>query len=61
MRTAPPFDNPIVRELMALLPRPGSEFKTEDRVKWLEAARAVFDATFTSDGDSIVVEKRIAP
>lgn len=50
-----PTRHPFIEGLLKTLPEPETEWKTADRVKWLQTAANIFDLIYKGDGGGISV------
>ena len=50
-----PSRHPFIEGLLKTLPEPETEWKTADRVKWLQTAANIFDLIYKGDGGGISV------
>ena len=51
--------DPLIRELVARLPKPNAVWSTDDRIKWLRAAVSVFNLVYqATDGDRKEIDIR---
>jgi hypothetical protein len=50
-----PTRHPFIEGLLKTLPEPETEWKSADRVKWLQTAANIFDLIYKGDGGGIAV------
>src|SRR6476646_3426990 len=50
-----PTRHPFIEGLLKTLPEPETEWKSADRVKWLQTAANIFDLIYKGDGGGISV------
>lgn len=51
--------SPLIQELFKTLPPPDTEWSIAERVKWLQAAAAIFDLLYSDDSDASKIDVRI--